>query len=146
MYSSTVLYSLLYFCKLLYMFRVVNPPIIRRTYKCNHTIWHWSNRLWYLPLSWNSWISCSTTKEGSRDGLTSARCCDYSYMCSWWWVELPPETCTAVYRNIGYPTTYKTRHFFNNSKTNEDIATKQTHSSSFLTQRTYSCSNLVAIS
>jgi len=29
--------------------------------------------------------------------------------------------------NIGYPTTYKTRHFFNNSKTNKDIATKQTH-------------------
>jgi hypothetical protein len=24
----------------------------------------------------------STTAEGSRDGLTSARCCDYSYMCS----------------------------------------------------------------
>jgi hypothetical protein len=29
--------------------------------------------------------------------------------------------------NIGCPTTYQTRHFFNNSKTNEDIATKQTH-------------------
>jgi hypothetical protein len=28
---------------------------------------------------------------------------------------------------IGCPTTYKTRHFFNNSKTNEDIAKKQTH-------------------
>jgi hypothetical protein len=28
---------------------------------------------------------------------------------------------------IGCPTTYKTRHFFNNSNTNEDIATKQTH-------------------
>jgi len=29
--------------------------------------------------------------------------------------------------NIGCPTTYQTRHFFNNSKTNEDIATKRTH-------------------
>ena len=28
---------------------------------------------------------------------------------------------------IGCPTTYQTRHFFNNSKTNEDIETKQTH-------------------
>jgi len=28
---------------------------------------------------------------------------------------------------IGCPTTYQTRHFFNNSKTNEDIVTKQTH-------------------
>jgi len=27
----------------------------------------------------------------------------------------------------GCPTIYQTRHFFNNSKTNEDIATKQTH-------------------
>jgi len=43
------------------------------------------------------------------------------------------------------PTRYRTQHFFNNSNTNEDIATKQTHSSSFLTQRTYSCSNFVAI-
>jgi hypothetical protein len=32
--------------------------------------------------------------------LTSARCCNYSYMCSWWWVTLPPGTCRAVYRNI----------------------------------------------
>ena len=29
--------------------------------------------------------------------------------------------------NVGCPTTYQTWHFFNNSKTNEDIATKQTH-------------------
>ena len=33
--------------------------------------------------------------------------------------------CVGEY--IGCPTTYQTRHFFNNSKTNEDIATKQTH-------------------
>jgi hypothetical protein len=30
-------------------------------------------------------------------------------------------------RNTGCPTRYRTRHFFNNSNTNEDIATKQTH-------------------
>ena len=30
-------------------------------------------------------------------------------------------------RYIGCPTTYQTQHFFNNSKTNEDIATKQAH-------------------
>ena len=35
------------------------------------------------------------------------------------------ENITRV--SIGCPTTYQTRHFFNNSKTNEDIATKQTH-------------------
>jgi hypothetical protein len=32
--------SLLYFCKLLYMFRVVTPPIIRSTYNSNYNIWH----------------------------------------------------------------------------------------------------------
>jgi len=32
--------------------------------------------------------------------LISARCCNYSYMCCWWWVELPPKTCRAVYRNM----------------------------------------------
>ena len=51
---SPTLYSLLYFCKLLYMFRVVTPPIIRSTYNCNYSIWHSSNRLCYLLLSWRS--------------------------------------------------------------------------------------------
>ena len=40
---DATMYSLLYFCKLLYMFRVVTPPIIRSTYNCNYSIWHWSN-------------------------------------------------------------------------------------------------------
>jgi len=60
---------------------------------------------------------------------------------------------TAV-NNIGCPTRYRTRHFFNNFTTNEDIATKyeadlhtlQARSFSLLTQRTYSGSNSVAIS
>jgi hypothetical protein len=32
--QDATIYSLLYFCKLLYMFRVVTPPIIRSTYNC----------------------------------------------------------------------------------------------------------------
>jgi hypothetical protein len=60
--QDATIYSSLYFSKLLYMFRVVNPPIIRITFNSNYSIWHWSNRLCYLPLS--------TTAEGSRDGLT----------------------------------------------------------------------------
>jgi len=43
------MYSLLYFCKLLYMFWVVTPPIIRSTCNCNYSIWHWSNHLCYFP-------------------------------------------------------------------------------------------------
>jgi len=79
----------------LYMFWVVISPIIRSTYNCNYGIWHWSNCLYCLPLSWSCCSNSSTTAKGSRDGLTSARCCNYSYMCSWWWVELPPKTCRA---------------------------------------------------
>jgi hypothetical protein len=30
--------------------------------------------------------------------VTNTRCCRYSCMCSWWWVEVPPKTCRAVSR------------------------------------------------
>ena len=30
------------------MFWVVTPPILRSTYNCNYSIWHWSNRLCYF--------------------------------------------------------------------------------------------------
>jgi len=33
---------------------------------------------------------------GSGKCVTTIRCCRYSCMCSWWWVELPLETCRAV--------------------------------------------------
>jgi len=41
--QDVTIYSLLYFCKLLYIFRVVTPPIIRSTYNFNCSIWHCSN-------------------------------------------------------------------------------------------------------
>jgi hypothetical protein len=93
------MYSLLYFFTLLYMFRVVTPPIIRSTYNSNYNIWHWSNFGKCSVWSQLNMRVMDPSDQTSRS-LTSARCCNYSYMCSWWWVELPPETCTAVYRNI----------------------------------------------
>ena len=66
--KNVTMYSLLYFCKLLYVFRVVTPPIIRRSYNCNHSIWHCSNSFCYCPHS-GQWQA-------------SARCCHYSYKCS----------------------------------------------------------------
>jgi hypothetical protein len=51
------------------------------------------------------WVCCewrtpptahSTTAAGSSNGVTNSRCCRYSFMPSWWWVEVPPETCRAV--------------------------------------------------
>jgi len=47
--------TLIYIWKLLYMFRVVLPPIIRSAYKCIYNIWCLSHRYCYLPLSWKSW-------------------------------------------------------------------------------------------
>jgi hypothetical protein len=41
--------------KLLYMFRVVLPPIIGSSYNYIHSIWYLSHRYCYLPLSWKSW-------------------------------------------------------------------------------------------
>jgi len=103
-------YSLLYFCKLLYMFRVVTQPIIRNTYNSNYIIWHWANfgkcsvwcqlkmgamdrtRLCYLPRSRKvaeTGLYFSSLADFTHcifRSSTSARCCNYSYTCSWWWV------------------------------------------------------------
>jgi len=110
-------YTVYYIWKLLYMFRVVPPPIIRSAYNCTYSIWYLSPRYCYLPLSWKSWnrFECAvvgvhhpqhtqtgsnppTIATGSSNGVTNTRCCRYSCMRSWWWVEVPPETCTAVSR------------------------------------------------
>ena len=71
--------------KLLYMFRVVPPPIIRSAYNCIYSVWYLSHRYCYLPLA-----------AGSSNGVTNTRHCRYSCMRSWWWVGVPPETCRAV--------------------------------------------------
>jgi len=63
--QNATMYSLLYFCKLLYMFRVVTPPIIRSTYNCNYSIWHWSN---FGKCSVWSQLKMRAIAEGSRDG------------------------------------------------------------------------------
>jgi hypothetical protein len=40
----------------------------------------------------------STIAADSSNGVTNIRCCRYRCMRSWWWVEVPPETCRAVSR------------------------------------------------
>jgi len=73
--QHATIYSLLYFCKLLYMFRVVTSPIIRSTYNCNYSIWHRSNRLCYLPLSWSCWNRSSAVTPPI---IRSTYNCNYS--------------------------------------------------------------------
>jgi len=40
----------------------------------------------------------SSLPAGTSTGLINARYCRYSVMNSWWWVEIPPETCWTVDR------------------------------------------------
>ena len=71
----------IYIWKLLYMFRVVPPPIIRSAYNYIYNTWYLSHRYCYLPLSWMRW-SCgsnsSTIAADSSNGVTNSRCCRYS--------------------------------------------------------------------
>jgi len=43
-------YTVYFIWKLLYMFRVVHPPIISSTYNCIRSIWYFSHSYCYLPL------------------------------------------------------------------------------------------------
>jgi len=71
------------------MFQAVPPPIIRSTklYIQRQVL---SNQYCCQLLSWIA--------AGSSIGLTmpDAVC---TVLCSWWWAEKPPETCTAIYWN-----------------------------------------------
>ena len=40
--QDATVFSLMYFCRLLYMFRELTP-IIRSSYNCNYSFWHWTN-------------------------------------------------------------------------------------------------------
>jgi hypothetical protein len=48
-------YTVYFILKLLYIFRVVIPPIIRSAYDSIYSIWYLSHRCCYLPLQWKSW-------------------------------------------------------------------------------------------
>ena len=93
------------------------PPIIRSANNCIYSIWYLSRRYCYLPLSWKRWnrFECavggvrhpqhtqtnsisSTIAADSSNVVTNTRCCRYSWLSSWWWVAVTPETCIAVYR------------------------------------------------
>ena len=56
-----------------------------------------SQSLYWLRYAAHS-ISNYTIAADSSNGVTNSRCCRYSCMRSWRWVEVPPETCRAVSR------------------------------------------------
>ena len=84
--QDATMYSLLYFCKVLYMFLVVTPPIIRSRYNWNYSIWHWSsseNAVYEVSQRWEvmhkplifGWFHILHFPK-----LTSAKCSNYGYM------------------------------------------------------------------
>ena len=103
--QDATLHSLFISGKLLYMFRVVSPPIISSTNNCIYSIWYLSNRYYYplicfgvvadlcqqphqnrsIQFPHNTQTSCnsSTIAAGNSNDLTSSRYCKYSFLCSW---------------------------------------------------------------
>ena len=66
----------IYLWKLLYMFRVVSPPIIRSTHKCICSIWYLSNRYCYLPTIVEELeLRSETCRAVSRDKLCNVASC-----------------------------------------------------------------------
>jgi hypothetical protein len=59
-------YTVYFIWKLLCMFRVVFPPIIRSANNCICRIWYLSHRYCYLPLSWKSWNRFECAMGGIR--------------------------------------------------------------------------------
>jgi len=76
-------YTAYFIWKLLYMFRVVTPAIIRSANNCIYSIWYLSHRYCYLPISWKSWnwFECAVggirhpqhTQTGTYDARTHER-------------------------------------------------------------------------
>jgi len=108
------LHTVYFICKLLYMFRVVSPPIIRST---NNYLQHLAlvNRCCYLSLSWRSWdwFACTRkTVEQDQDGtscvlnlLASCQQTSMTYTTavrtvknSWWLTEELSETCIVLFQ------------------------------------------------
>ena len=70
-------YTVYFIWKLLYMFRVVPPPIIMSANNCIYSIWYLSHCYSYLPLA-----------ADISNGVTNTSCCRHS-CCShddgWWY-------------------------------------------------------------
>jgi len=68
-----------------------------------HILLHFSLRLLRLhgvrhPQHTQTSSNSFTIAADSRNGVTNTRCCRYGSMRSWWYMEVPPETCRAVSR------------------------------------------------
>ena len=65
--QDATVFSLLYFCRQLYMFWVFTP-IIRSSCNCNYSFWHWSTGLLPSALVVEFQLNSTTKADGSRPG------------------------------------------------------------------------------
>jgi hypothetical protein len=86
-------YTVYFIWKLLYIFRVIPLPIIRSANNCICSIWYVCH-----PQHTPTRSSSSTTAADSSNCVTNTRSYRYSCLRSWLWVDIPPETCRAVFR------------------------------------------------
>ena len=61
---------------------------------------YWSVHRKYIPIyiQQNATLHSLFISGNCSNGVTNIRCCRYSFMRSWPWVEVLPETCRAVFR------------------------------------------------
>ena len=83
--------SISYSASSLYKFRVSTTPIIRSTQNCNYS----------LRYSAAASLQHGPTLEGGSctKNMTSTGSCSYSFVYSWWWMWLTPETCRVNLQN-----------------------------------------------
>jgi len=83
----------LLFCKFTLHVSGVKHTHLRSTQNCNYSLRYRSYFLCsYLPPKWPREVA-------AQKNMTSNGGCSYSFVYSWWWVWLTPETCTGNLQN-----------------------------------------------
>jgi hypothetical protein len=64
---------------------------------CLTDVWNFVSHLCHLsvrhPQHTQTSSNSSTIAAERSNGVTITRCCRYNCLRSWWWMEVPPETC-----------------------------------------------------
>ena len=94
---------LLYFCRQLYMFRMITSSIIRSALNCNY-ICHWSNHITVFATVRGRGEVRTAVPTPPRQRTVANTVWPVPdavitvWMCSWWWMRVSSETRRAVCR------------------------------------------------
>ena len=93
--QDATLHSLFISAKLLYLFRVVSPPIIRSTHNCIYSIWYWSTCYRYLVMGGD------TTQNMYSSFPEINKLCNFASCWKYIWIYLRcTDPWTLNFRNI----------------------------------------------